>query len=104
MNFTGWAGYPALAEKVFPAFTAATGIKVNFTEQPDQDAMLAAAKVSIEAGGIDMIEPTIDTVAAWGANGLLGAWDPAKLGAPSADHAATAAVAVGLALRKVADR
>src|SRR5687767_9623667 len=32
------------------------------------------------------------------------AWDPAKLGAPSADHAATAAVAVGLALRKVADR
>jgi type IV pilus assembly protein PilM len=32
------------------------------------------------------------------------AWDPAKLGAPAADHAATAAVAVGLALRKVADR
>ena len=37
VNFTGWAGYPALAEKVFPAFTAATGIKVNFTEQPDKD-------------------------------------------------------------------
>ena len=31
VNFTGWAGYPALAETVFPAFTAATGIKVNFT-------------------------------------------------------------------------
>ena len=22
LNFTGWAGYPTLAEKVFPAFTA----------------------------------------------------------------------------------
>jgi type IV pilus assembly protein PilM len=32
------------------------------------------------------------------------AWDASKLGAPSADHAATAAVAVGLALRKVGDR
>ena len=31
-------------------------------------------------------------------------WDQNKLGAPSADHAATAAVAVGLALRKVGDR
>ena len=35
LNFTGWAGYPAMMEKVFPAFTAATGITVNFTEQPD---------------------------------------------------------------------
>ncbi len=32
------------------------------------------------------------------------AWDPSKLGSAAADHAATAAVAVGLALRKVADR
>jgi type IV pilus assembly protein PilM len=31
-------------------------------------------------------------------------WDAKKLGADSADHAATAAVAVGLALRKVGDR
>jgi type IV pilus assembly protein PilM len=31
-------------------------------------------------------------------------WDQNKLGAPSADYAATAAVAVGLALRKVGDR
>lgn len=79
LNFTGWAGYPALAEKVFPAFTAATGIKVNFTEQPDQDAMFAAAKVAVEAGGIDMIEPTIDRWGGWNSNGLLAAWDPAKL-------------------------
>ncbi len=79
LNFTGWAGYPALAEKVFPAFTEATGITVNFTEQPDQDTMFAQAKVSLEAGGIDVIEPTIDRVGAWNSNGLLGAWDESKL-------------------------
>jgi spermidine/putrescine transport system substrate-binding protein len=79
LNFTGWAGYPSLAETVFPAFEAATGIKVNFTEQPDQDTMFAQAKVAIEAGGIDMIEPTIDRWGGWNSNGLLGAWDPAKL-------------------------
>ena len=79
VNFTGWAGYPALAETVFPAFTAATGITVNFTEQPDQDAMRAQAKIAIEAGGIDMTEPTIERVGAWNSDGLLGAWDPAKL-------------------------
>jgi spermidine/putrescine transport system substrate-binding protein len=79
LNFTGWAGYPVLAEKVFPAFTAATGIAVNFTEQPDQDTMFAQAKVSLEAGGIDVIEPTIDRVGAWNTNGLLGAWNESKL-------------------------
>ncbi len=79
LNFTGWAGYPAFAETVFPAFTAATGITVNFTEQPDQDTMFAAAKVALEAGGIDMIEPTIDRWGGWNTNGLLQAFDPAKL-------------------------
>ena len=79
LNFTGWAGYPALTETLFPAFTAATGIKVNFNEQPDQDAMFAQAKVALEAGGIDMSEPTIDRWGGWNSNGLLGAWDPAKL-------------------------
>ena len=71
MNFTGWAGYPALAEKVFPAFTAATGITVNFKELPDQDTMFAEAKVALEAGGIDVIEPTIDRWGGWNSNGLL---------------------------------
>ncbi len=79
LNFTGWAGYPALAEKVFPAFTAATGITVNFKELPDQDTMYAEGKVALEAGGIDVIEPTIDRVGAWDSNGLLGAWDESKL-------------------------
>lgn len=79
LNFTGWAGYPNFAEKVFPAFTAATGIKVNFTEQPDQDTMFAQAKVALQSGGIDMIEPTIDRWGGWNSNGLLAAWDPSKL-------------------------
>lgn len=79
LNFTGWAGYPRLAAEVFPAFTAATGIAVNFTELPDQDAMFAAAKVAVEAGGIDVIEPTIDRWGGWNSNGLLQAWDPSML-------------------------
>jgi spermidine/putrescine transport system substrate-binding protein len=79
INFTGWAGYPALTEKVFPAFTAATGITVNFKELPDQDSMFGEAKVALEAGGIDIIEPTIDRVGAWDSNGLLGAFDESKL-------------------------
>jgi spermidine/putrescine-binding protein len=61
------------------AFTKATGIKVNFTEQPDQDAMYAGAKVSLETGSIDVIEPTLDRVSAWNSNGLLQGWDSNKL-------------------------
>jgi spermidine/putrescine transport system substrate-binding protein len=79
LNFMGWAGYPALTEKVFPAFTAATGITVNFTEQPDQDSMFAQAKIALEAGGLDITEPTIERVGAWNSNGILGAWDESKL-------------------------
>lgn len=79
LNFMGWAGYPKLAEAVLPAFTAATGITVNFTEQPDQDSMFAQAKIAVEAGGIDLTEPTIERVGAWNSNGILGAWDESKL-------------------------
>lgn len=79
VNFIGWAGYPSMTEKVFPAFEAATGIKVNFKELPDQDTMFAEAKVALEAGGVDVLEPTIDRWGGWNSNGLLGAWDPAKL-------------------------
>ena len=79
LNFTGWAGYPTMAEKVFPAFTAATGITINFKELPDQDTMFAEGKVALDAGGIDVIEPTIDRVAAWNSNGLITNWDDSKL-------------------------
>ena len=79
LNFTGWAGYPGMTDTVFPAFEAATGIKVNFTEQPDQDTMFAQAKLSLQTGAIDVIEPTLDRVSAWNSNGLLKGWDESKL-------------------------
>jgi spermidine/putrescine transport system substrate-binding protein len=79
VNFTGWAGYPGMTEKVFPAFTKASGIKVNFTEQPDQDTMFAQAKISLQTGASDIIEPTLDRVTAWNANGLIQGWDIKKL-------------------------
>ena len=79
LNFVGWAGYDNFKSTVFPAFEAATGIKVNFKELPDQETMFGEAKVALEAGGVDMIEPTIDRVGAWNSNGILAAWDPAKL-------------------------
>lgn len=79
VNFMGWSGYPGLAEKVFPAFTAATGIKVNFTEQPSQDDMFAQAKLSLQTGAYDMVEPTVDRVAGWASNGLVQGWDTNKL-------------------------
>jgi spermidine/putrescine transport system substrate-binding protein len=79
VNFMGWAGYPKLAEVVFPAFEKATGIKVNFTEQPDQDAMFAQGKVLLETGGVDVAEPTIDRWGGWNANGLLAPFDESKL-------------------------
>ena len=79
LNFMGWAGYPGLAEKVFPAFTAATGIKVNFTEQPSQDDFFAQAKLAMKTGAIDMSEPTVDRAAGWYTNGLIQGWDTSKL-------------------------
>ncbi len=79
LNYMGWAGYPALTEKVFPAFTAKTGITVNFNEQPDQDAMFAQAKLALQTGGTDMVEPTVDRVGGWASNGLIQPWDMTKL-------------------------
>ncbi|MBI2718970.1 MAG: extracellular solute-binding protein [Rhizobiales bacterium] len=79
VNFMGWAGYPDLAAKVFPAFEKATGIKVNFTEQPGQDDMMAQAKLSLQTGAYDVVEPTVERVGAWNSNGMVQAWDTSKL-------------------------
>jgi spermidine/putrescine transport system substrate-binding protein len=79
LNFMGWAGYPALTEKVFPEFLKDTGIKVNFTEQPGQDDMFAQAKLSLQTGAIDVTEPTVDRIGGWAANGLVQGWDLNKL-------------------------
>jgi spermidine/putrescine transport system substrate-binding protein len=79
LNFIGWAGYPDLAEKILPAFEAATGVKVNFTEVPDHETMYAESKVAMETGGLDLAETTIDRWGSYNANGLLRPWDEAQL-------------------------
>ena len=79
LNFMGWAGYPELAKTVFPAFTKATGIKVNFTEQDSQDNMMAQAKLAGDTGGIDVTEPTVERTKSWVTNGLLQPWDTSKV-------------------------
>lgn len=79
LNFMGWSGYPELAKTVFPAFEKATGIKVNFLEQPDQDSFFAQAKLSLQTGAVDVSEPTLDRAASWYTNGLIQGWDTSKL-------------------------
>jgi spermidine/putrescine transport system substrate-binding protein len=79
VNFMGWAGYDGLAKNVFPAFQKATGIKVNFSEQPDQDSFFAQAKLSLQTGAIDVVEPTLDRASSWYTNGLIQGWDTSKL-------------------------
>jgi len=77
LNFMGWAGYDY--KPIFEAFEKATGIKVNFVEQPDQDAMLAQAKLALQTGALDMVEPTVERTGAWVSNGLVQPWDAKKL-------------------------
>ena len=73
VNFMGWAGYDFKA--AFAAFTKATGIKVNFNEQPDQDAMFAQCKLALQTGAVDVVEPTVDRTSSWATNGLIQPWD-----------------------------
>jgi spermidine/putrescine transport system substrate-binding protein len=77
LNFMGWAGYDF--KPVFTAFTDRTGIKVNFNEQPDQDAFAAQAKAGGANGAFDLCEPTADRVKNWLEQGFIQAWDPAKI-------------------------
>jgi spermidine/putrescine transport system substrate-binding protein len=79
LNFMGWAGYPDLAAKVFPAFEKATGIKVKFTEVDSQDTMLAQAKLAADTGTIDVVEPTVDRIGGWATEGLVQGWDLSKV-------------------------
>jgi spermidine/putrescine transport system substrate-binding protein len=76
-NFMGWAGYEF--KPVFDAFTKKTGITVNFTEQPDQDAMVAQAKAGGSSGGFDICEPTADRVKNWVEQDFLQPWDDKKI-------------------------
>jgi spermidine/putrescine transport system substrate-binding protein len=77
VNFMGWAGYDFKA--AFADFTKATGIKVNFIEQPDQDAMFAQCKLALQTGQVDVVEPTLDRLPAWVSNGIIQPWDTSKL-------------------------
>ena len=83
LNFMGWAGYDFKAS--FDAFNKKTGIKVNFTEQPDQDAMVAQAKAGGAAGAFDISEPTTDRVTNWVERDFLQPWDEAKINADGVD-------------------
>ena len=76
LNYMGWAGYDY--KPFIDAFTASTGIKVNFTEQPDNDTIFAQAKLALQTGAFDVVEPTVDRTSAYVENGLVQAWDEAK--------------------------
>lgn len=77
LNFMGWAGYDFKA--VFDDFNKETGIKVNFIEQPDQDAMFAQAKAG-GVGAYDMSEPAGDRVPNWVEQDFIEEIDGAKAG------------------------
>jgi spermidine/putrescine transport system substrate-binding protein len=77
VNFMGWAGYNF--KDAFAAFTKATGIKVNFNEQPDQDAMFAQCKLALQTGVVDLAEPTLERLSAWVSNGIVQPWDTNSL-------------------------
>jgi spermidine/putrescine transport system substrate-binding protein len=77
VNFMGWSGYDFKGP--FADFTSATGIKVNFLDQPDQDSMFAQCKLSLQTGAVDVVEPTLDRVESWVSNGMVQGWDPNKL-------------------------
>ena len=79
LNFEGWAGYDDLKKVVFPAFEKATGIKTNFKEVDNQDTMFADAKLAIQNGAVDVMEPTLDRLPGWVSNGLVQPWDVSKL-------------------------
>ena len=79
LNFEGWAGYDDLKKVVMPAFEKATGIKVNFKEAAEQDTMLADSKTAIQAGAVDVMEPTINALPSWVADGVVQPWNMDKL-------------------------
>ena len=77
VNFMGWAGYDYAA--LVAAFAAKTGIKVNLIEQPDNESMLAQAKLALQSGGIDFCEPVVQLLQAYTENGLVQPWDESRI-------------------------
>ena len=60
---TSWAG-PATTSRPSSTRSQETGIKVNFNEQPDNEAIFAQAKLSLQTGAVDFCEPAVDRVRA----------------------------------------
>ena len=77
LNFMGWSGYNFKVP--FADFTAATGIKINLLDQPDQQSMFAQCNLSLQTGAVDVVEPTLDHVPQWVSQGLVRGWDANKL-------------------------
>lgn len=77
LNFMGWAGYDF--KKFFEGFTASTGIKMNFIEQPDNESIFAQTKLALQTGAVDCFEPTIDRVGSYATDGIVQPWDESKI-------------------------
>src|ERR1700743_2248624 len=77
VNFMGWAGYDFKA--AFAGFNKATGITVNFNEQPEQDTMFAQCKLALQTGAVECVEPTIARMPGWVHQGIIQPWDTGKL-------------------------
>ncbi len=77
VNFLGWAGNDFT--QLFAAFTAKTGVKVNFIEQPDNESMFAQAKLSLQTSAVDICEPTVQRTQEYVENGIVQPWDERKI-------------------------
>ncbi len=77
LNYMGWAGYDY--KPVTEPFTAKTGIKVNFTEQPDNDTIFAQAKLALQTGAFDVVEPTVERTQSYVENDIIQPWDTSKI-------------------------
>ena len=74
INHMGWAGYDGYKGSI-EAFTKKTGIKMNLTEQPDNDTIFAQAKLAAQTGAFDTVEPTVDRTVSYVENDLGAPWD-----------------------------
>jgi spermidine/putrescine transport system substrate-binding protein len=85
LNYMGWSGYDFSA--IFGRFTDKTGIRINFIDQPDQDSMLAQARLAAQTSAADMAEPSIDRLPGWVDADLVQAWNDSNIGLDSYDKA-----------------
>ncbi|MDQ0396299.1 extracellular solute-binding protein [Labrys monachus] len=85
LNYMGWSGYHF--DELFRKFTDRTGITINFIDQPDQDSMLAQARLGAQTAAADIAEPSIDRLPAWIDNDLLQPWNEGNVSIDAYDKA-----------------